>query len=274
MVKRTTLKIIGVNVLAIIVTLIYLSPIIWMVMCSFKNRMDIFAIPPKIIFQPTLANYAYLVKRGLIEPLKNSLILSLPSVFLATFICLFAAYSFSRFKIPGSNTMMFFVLSLRMFPPVAAVIPLFILYRLLGLVGTYPGMIITYTMFSMPLALWVIKGFIDEVPKSLDDAAKVDGFSTTATVLKIILPQLGAALAAVILLNLIFVWNEFLFIYILGGKALRTMPVAIYAGIYTEKGVDWEYVSSLSTIHILPIVVAAFLLQKYLTRGLTFGMRR
>ena len=135
-------------------------------------------------------------------------------------------------------------------------------------------MIITYTMFSMPLALWVIKGFIDEVPKSLDDAAKVDGFSTTATVLKIILPQLGAALAAVILLNLIFVWNEFLFIYILGGKALRTMPVAIYAGIYTEKGVDWEYVSSLSTIHILPIVVAAFILQKYLTRGLTFGMRR
>jgi len=135
-------------------------------------------------------------------------------------------------------------------------------------------MIITYTMFSMPLALWVIKGFIDEVPKSLDDAAKVDGFSTTATVLKIILPQLGAALAAVILLNLIFVWNEFPFIYILGGKALRTMPVAIYAGIYTEKGVDWEYVSSLSTIHILPIVVAAFLLQKYLTRGLTFGMRR
>ena len=91
-------------------------------------------------------------------------------------------------------------------------------------------MIITYTMFNMPLALWVIKGFIDEVPKSLDDAAKVDGFSTTATVLKIILPQLG--------------------------------------------GVDWEYVSSLSTIHILPIVVAAFILQKYLTRGLTFGMRR
>ena len=149
-----------------------------------------------------------------------------------------------------------------------------IVYRLLGFIGIYPGMIITYTMFNMPLALWVIKGFIDEVPKSLDDAAKVDGFSTTATVLKIILPQLGAALAAVILLNLIFVWNEFLFIYILGGKALRTMPVAIYAGIYTEKGVDWEYVSSLSTIHILPIVVAAFILQKYLTRGLTFGMRR
>ena len=120
----------------------------------------------------------------------------------------------------------------------------------------------------------MIKGFIDEVPKSLDDAAKVDRFSTTATVLKIILPQLGAALAAVILLNLIFVWNEFLFIYILGGKVLRTMPVAIYAGIYTEKGIDWEYVSSLSTIHILPIVVAAFILQKYLTRGLTFGMRR
>ena len=149
-----------------------------------------------------------------------------------------------------------------------------IVYRLLGFIGIYPGMIITYTMFNMPLALWVIKGFIDEVPKSLDDAAKVDGFSTTATVLKIILPQLRAALAAVILLNLIFVWNEFLFIYILGGKALRTMPVAIYAGIYTEKGVDWEYVSSLSTIHILPIVVAAFILQKYLTRGLTFGMRR
>lgn len=274
MARRTSLKDIIMNVLAVIVTLIFLFPIIWMVMCSFKSRMDIFAIPPKFIFTPTLANYHYLIERGLVKPLTNSLLLSVPSVLLATIICLFAAYSFSRFRIPGSNTIMFFVLSLRMFPPVAAVIPLFILYRLWGLVGTYPGMIMTYTMFSMPLALWLLKGFIDEIPKSIDDAAKADGLSVTSTVIKMILPQLGSALAATILLNLIFIWNEFLFIYILGGKELVTMPIAIYAGIYTEKGVDWEYVSSLSTIHILPIIIAAFVLQKYLIRGLTFGIRR
>jgi len=274
MARRTSLKDIIMNVLAVIVTLIFLFPIIWMVMCSFKSRMDIFAIPPKFIFTPTLANYHYLIERGFVKPLTNSLLLSVPSVLLATIICLFAAYSFSRFRIPGSNTIMFFVLSLRMFPPVAAVIPLFILYRLWGLVGTYPGMIMTYTMFSMPLALWLLKGFIDEIPKSIDDAAKADGLSVTSTVIKMILPQLGSALAATILLNLIFIWNEFLFIYILGGKELVTMPIAIYAGIYTEKGVDWEYVSSLSTIHILPIIIAAFVLQKYLIRGLTFGIRR
>jgi len=272
--KRRSIKKVVLQIVAIIVTIIFIFPVLWMVLTSFKYRVDIFAMPPKWIFSPTLHSYLYTLQRGFWHPFMNSVIMSVSSIILAMVISIFAAYSFSRFKPAGTDTWMFLILSSRMIPPVAAVIPMFLLYRLLHLGNTYIGMIMLYTMFSLPFALWMLKGFIDQIPREFDEAALADGASVTHVVFDIILPQLGPALVAVAVFSIIFVWNEFLFAYILTGKETRTIPVQIAAGIYTEKGVDWEYISALSTLYIIPVLGVVFFLQKYFLRGLTFGTIR
>ena len=268
------IKNIIIHAIAILVTFIFIFPILWMILASFKRRVDIFAIPPKWLFVPTLHNYIYTLNRGFWHPFINSVIMSTTSIIIAIVISLFAAYSFSRFRPSGTDTFMFLILSSRMMPAVAVVIPIFLMYRLFNLVNTYLGMILLYTMFNIPFSLWMLKGFIDQIPREFDQAARADGASTFRLLWDIIVPQLSSALVAVAIFNIIFVWNEFLFAYILTGKQTRTIPVQIVASIYTEKGVDWEYVSSLSTLYILPVLGIVFSLQKYFLRGLTFGTIR
>lgn len=258
--------------IAIVVTCIYAFPTAWLILTSFKSRIDIFSIPPKFIFKPSLENYLYTFQRGhFFQTLLNSVSISFASVLLAMVLTIFAAYAVSRMPFKGSSFVMFLILSFRMMPAAVVVIPMFLLYRMLKLVNTYQGMILLYTAFSVPFSMWMIKSFIDEVPRHLDDAALSDGASVPRTIFNVVLPQLGPALVSVLLFNLIFVWNEFLFAYILTGIETRTIPAQIAVGIYTDKGVDWEYVTSLSTIFVSPILVIIFWLQKYLIRGLTFG---
>jgi multiple sugar transport system permease protein len=260
------------TIVAIIVTCVYAFPSVWLILTSFKSRIDIFSIPPKFIFKPSLENYLYTFQRGhFFQTLLNSAFISFASVLLAMVLTIFAAYAVSRMPFKGSNFVMFLILSFRMMPAAVVVIPMFLLYRMLKLVNTYQGMILLYTAFSVPFSMWMIKSFIDEVPRHLDDAALSDGASVPRTIFSVVLPQLGPALVSVLLFNLIFVWNEFLFAYILTGIETRTIPAQIAVGIYTDKGVDWEYVTSLSTVFVSPILVIIFWLQKYLIRGLTFG---
>jgi len=269
--KHVRRKIILTTVAAL-VTLIYAFPTIWLILTSFKRRGDIFSVPPKFIFKPTLDNYVYTIQRGQFwHTLFNSVVISFSSVLLAMILTVFAAYAVSRIKFRGSNFVMFLILSFRMMPAAVVVIPMFLLYRMLGLVNSYTGMILLYTSFSIPFSMWMIKSFMDEIPRHLDDSAFSDGASVPRTVMEVILPQLGPALVSVLLFNIIFVWNEFLFAYILTGIETRTIPVQIAMGIYTDKGVDWEYITALSTIFVAPILVMIFWLQKHLIRGLTFG---
>lgn len=260
------------TLVAVLVTCVYAFPTVWLILTSFKSRIDIFSIPPKFVFKPSLENYLYTLQRGhFFRTLFNSAFISFTSVLLAMILTIFAAYAVSRMPFKGSKFVMFLILSFRMMPAAVVVIPMFLLYRMLKLVNTYQGMILLYTAFSVPFSMWMIKSFIDEVPRHLDDAALSDGASVPRTIFNVILPQLGPALVSVLLFNLIFVWNEFLFAYILTGIETRTIPAQIAVGIYTDKGVDWEYVTSLSTIFVSPILVIIFWLQKYLIRGLTFG---
>ena len=260
------------TLVAIVVTCIYAFPTVWLILTSFKSRIDIFSIPPKFIFKPSLESYLYTFQRGhFFQTLFNSAFISFTSVLLAMVLTIFAAYAVSRMPFRGSNFVMFLILSFRMMPAAVAVIPMFLLYRMLKLVNTYQGMILLYTAFSVPFSMWMIKSFMDEVPRHLDDAALSDGASVPRAIFDVVLPQLGPALVSVLLFNLIFVWNEFLFAYILTGIETRTIPAQIAVGIYTDKGVDWEYVTSLSTIFVSPILMLIFWLQKYLIRGLTFG---
>lgn len=258
-----------------LITLIYISPLIWIFLTSLKSRNDIFAMPPEWLFIPTLKNYiSTLTDPQIISNFLNSFLLTATSVFLALVLTLFAAYAFSRYKIPGSENIQFIILSLRMLPPITVVIPMFLLYRAFNLANTYIGMILLYTMFSIPFSLWMLKNFIDDIPVQMDEMALRDGASIPRLIKDIILPQIGPAVVSVVLFNAIFVWNDFVFAYILTGPNTRTIPVAISLGLWGESGIDWEFITSMGVTYIMPLILLAFTLRDRLLAGMTFGTVR
>lgn len=270
-------------VLIAIITGVWFFPIYWLVVTSFKTRLDMFEIPPKWIFKPIIDNYIdvfwerrYGLTPGLTEFPKflfNSFFISLSSVALAVLIGMMAAYSFSRFNVKGKDTWLFFILTTRMLPPIAVLIPIYVMYRGLGLINTYVGLIALYVMFNMAFAVWMMKGFFDEIPVEMEEAAMVDGYSRMGAFWKATLPQALTGIAATAVFCLITAWNEFMFAYVLSGFDTRTVPVAL-ARIRGESGINWGTITSMEVIYILPVIIFTFFLQKYLLRGITFGTVR
>jgi multiple sugar transport system permease protein len=244
-------------------------------LCAFKTTDDILATPPKLIFQPTLQNFVDLTTQPLAPAFfRNSILISLVAVAIAIGVSFMAAYAFSRFKPPGTNFLMFILLSIRMVPAVATVIPVFLMYSAFGWKNSFLGMTLFYAMFSIPFSVWILKGFIDGVSKRFDETALVNGGSRWHVLFRVILPQVGPGLVAAFIFNLIFVWNEFLFNLLLGGRDTTTVPVSFTTNLYFEGGVNWTYVASMSTAFMLPPIVAVFIFQKYLLVGMTFGTVR
>jgi len=265
--------------LLVVITAIYMFPLYWMVVTSLKTRIDAFTIPPKWIFKPTLDNYigvfqveTYGFKSFTEFPqnLLNSFLIGGVSLAIAITLGSLAAYSFSRFRIKGKDTWLFFILSMRFLPPAAVVIPIYLFYGILGLLNTHIGLILLYTMFNMPFAVWMMKGFVDEIPRDLDEAALMDGYSRMRVLRGVVLPLATTGLAATAVFCLITVWNEFLFAYILGGLGTRTAAVAV-ATVRGEVGINWGQIAAKEVIFVTPIVIFTFLLQRHLLRGITFG---
>jgi multiple sugar transport system permease protein len=240
-----------------------------------------FAIPPKWFnFQPILDNFIdvfYEHRYGLTPGptdfprfLANSFFISLSSIALVILVGMLAAYSFSRFNVKGKDTWLFFILSTRMLPPIAIIIPVYFMYQRLGLLNNYFGLIALYMMFNMAFAVWMMKGFFDEIPRELDDAAMVDGYSRLGAFRKAVLPQALSGIAATAVFCLIMAWNEFLFAYILSGFDTRTVPVAL-SRIRGESGINWGTITATEVLYITPVIIFTFFLQKYLLRGITFG---
>jgi len=268
------------HVLIAMVTAVWLSPVYWLIVTSLKTRLDMFAIPPKWDFQPILDNFIdvfyerrYGLTPGPTEFLKflfNSFFISVSSIALVILIGTLASYSFSRFNVKGKDTWLFFILATRMLPPIAVIIPIYFMYQRLGLLNNYIGLIALYIMFNMAFAVWMMKGFFDEIPRELDEAAMVDGYSRMGAFRKAVLPQALTGIAATAVFCLIMAWNEFLFAYILSGFDTRTVPVAL-ARIRGESGINWGTITATEVIYITPVVIFTFFLQKYLLRGITFG---
>lgn len=277
-------------VIVAIVCVAYVFPIYWMVATALKTRAEAFAFPPLFIWQPTLRNFIdiFLKKQTEIEAITgkeielatgaehffyNSFIVTLGSIALSIVIGMLAAYSFSRYKPKGTGTLMFFILSTRMLPAIVVAIPIFFFYRKLGLYNTHIGLILLYTMFNLPFAVWMMKSFFDDIPIEVEQAAMVDGSKPLKIFFKIALPQVYVGLAATIGFLIINVWNEFLFALLLTEKATRTVPVAI-ASTKGEVGINWGLIAALETLYIIPAIILIFVLQKYLLRGMTFGTVR
>lgn len=265
----------GAGVVAWIVALIFFSPILWIIMSAFKTSSEILATPPKFFFVPTLDNFAFMLSQPNV-PLYffNSIVLSIGSVAIAIAVSYLAAYSFSRFKPAGTDFLMFLLLSTRFVPAAAFVIPFFQLFGILNFKNTYVGLIIFYVMFSVPFSVWILKGFIDGVSPRFDETGLVNGASRAHVIFRVVLPQVKPGLVAAFVFNIIFVWNEFLFNFQLGGKETHTIPVALFTSLYDGGATNWPYVATLGTAYVLPLAVLIYFFQKYLLVGMTFGTVR
>ncbi len=204
--------------------------------------------------------------------LLNSIIIGGGSTILAVGLGTLAAYAFSRFDVAGKDDLLFFILSTRMLPPVVVVIPIYLMYSALGLRDTHFGLILLYTTFNVSFAVWLMKGFIDEIPKEYEDAALVDGYSRFQTFVKVILPQSVTGIAATAVFCLITAWNEFAFALVLtevGGRAV-TAPPSITSATGSA-GMDWGKIAAATFVFLIPVAIFTFLMRGHLLRGVTFG---
>jgi multiple sugar transport system permease protein len=258
-----------------LISLVFFAPIAWIVLASFKTRSDILAIPPKLFFTPTLENYVDLFQRqSLFLQLGNSILLSLGAVIIAVLVSFLAAFCFSRFKPKGTDFLMFLLLSIRMLPGPAVILPVFLMYAAFGWKDSHLWLMLFYAMFSIPFSVWILKGFLDGVSTRFDETGIVNGGSWFHVIFKVVLPQVRPGLIAAFIFNLIFVWNEFLFNFIIGGVTTQNIPYALAVGTYADGGVNWTFISAMTSVYIILPITFIYLFQKYLLVGMTFGTVR
>ncbi|MFN8451767.1 MAG: carbohydrate ABC transporter permease [Anaerolineae bacterium] len=257
------------------IALIFFSPVLWIIMAAFKSKNDILATPPKFLFNPTLANFEnFFTRPNVPEAFRNSLVISISAMLIALIVSFLAAYCFSRYKPAGTNFLMFVLLSIRMVPAAAVVVPVYLMYTSLGWKDSWFGMIAFYAMFSIPFTVWILKGFIDGVSPRYDETGLINGGSRLHVIFRVVLPQILPGIVAAFIFNLIFVWNEFLFNYIIGGKATTMIPVILSQDMYADAGIDWPLVATLMTVFMIPPILMVYFFQKYLLVGMTFGTVR
>ncbi|MDX1729877.1 MAG: carbohydrate ABC transporter permease [Aurantimonas coralicida] len=258
-----------------LIALIFFAPIAWIVMSSFKTRSDILAMPPKLFFKPTLDNYIDLFNRGeIFLQIANSVVLSIGAVLIAVVVSFLAAFCFSRFRPKGTDFLMFLLLSIRMLPGPAVILPVFLMYVAFGWKDSHLWLMLFYAMFSIPFSVWILKGFLDGVSTRFDETGIVNGGSWFHVIFKVVMPQVRPGLIAAFIFNLIFVWNEYLFNFIIGGVNTQNIPYALSVGTYSDGGVNWTFISTMTSVYIIVPVVFIYIFQKYLLVGMTFGTVR
>src|ERR671915_35076 len=252
-----------------------LAPVYWMFTISLKSELDQFAVPPPWFnFTPTLEHYYdAFVTRSFGQYLITSAIVAVISTICALVLGTLAAYSLARFRLPYDldRRLSLWILSTRMFPAIVTAVPLFLMMRDVRLLNTRLSLIIVYTAFNLPFVVWMMRGFFADLPRDLEEAALVDGDSRLGALVRIVLPLVAPGLAATAVFCLIVSWNEFLFALVLTQTdAAMTLPVGI-AGRVTQFEIKWGVMSAAATVAIIPILVFALALQKYLVRGLSLG---
>jgi multiple sugar transport system permease protein len=249
----------------------FITPIIWTVITAIKPTELISSYPVVWFFRPTLDHFRVIFfEDNILGPLINSTIIAVLSTLGVLAIAAPASYALSRFRIPFGSQLASYFLSARMAPPVTVVLPLFLIFRNLDLIDTHTALIAIYITVNMPFAIWMIKGFFDEIPKELDEAALLDGCSRFHAFVRIILPLTAPGLAATAIISFIFAWNEFLFAMLLTNFHARTLPVAASA-LMTDRMVLWGELCATAVVIYLPVVLFAMLVRKYLIKGFTFG---
>ncbi|MBN9315325.1 MAG: carbohydrate ABC transporter permease [Devosia sp.] len=256
---------------ALIVSLLFFAPIYWMILTALKSGNEAFKATPSLIVWPDFENFALVFTQsnfGL--ALSTSLFVSVTSTVLCLVLGASIAYPLARVKMRGQKHIAFWILSLRIIPPIAVIIPLFLLLRSVGLTGSIWSLVIVYTYMNLPLTVWLLRGFFADLPTEIEEASFVDGAGRLRTFIGITLPLTAPGLIATALLCFIFAWNEFLFANILTGAATRTAPVGLTEYV-TPVSVEWNKIMAAGTLVVLPVWIGALAAQRYLVRGLTLG---
>jgi multiple sugar transport system permease protein len=286
----------GRTLLVAVVAFIYFLPVLMIIFTAFKPQDAALSVPPTLsptslfglipdqyVFTPTFENFGSVFKRvmttggqpentGFDKFFFNSIVIASVSVLLALVIGTLASYGFSRYPLKGNDTYLFIILTTRMLPAIVVIIPVILMFRVVGLSGSYIGIILLYTAFNLAFTIWMMKSFFDELSTDVEDAARIDGSSEKKVFFKIALPQVVAGLAATFVFGLILTWNEFLFALLLTGVDTRTVPVAMNQAVSSGgRGTDWTLLAAIETLFLIPVFLVTFFLQDHLLRGVTFG---
>ncbi len=248
-----------------------LLPIVWMVLSSLKTQVQAFEMPPRFIFTPTLAAYIDLFTQGnFADYLRNSLIASLVSVFFALLIGVPGGYALVRGGFRQKEGIAFWIISQRMTPIAAAIVPLYIMFGRLDLISTLPGLIIAYSTFNLPFAFWLMMTFFEDLPVETEEAALVDGCTWIGAFWNVALPQARPGLVATGVLALVFAWNDFAFAQAFTSAGTQTVPIAASL-LISQQGIKWGQAMAIGTMIITPMLAAGILVRKHLVRGLSMG---
>ncbi|AZO09437.1 MULTISPECIES: carbohydrate ABC transporter permease [unclassified Mesorhizobium] len=264
-----------------LVVVFFMFPIAWIFMMSFQTNETILRIPPQLVFEPTLANYTALITGKLVTAagtldiafmrnLWNSVFLSVTSVALSLLLGVPAAYAFARHKFRGSEDIAFTLLSFRFAPALLVLLPLTLYFQKLGLANTYIGLIWVYQLICLPLILWIVRGYFEDIPADIEYAYRIAGHSWFATFRKIALPLAGPGIAAAGLLAFIFAWNNFVFALVLASADKQPVTVGALAFI-TSSGIQYGQISAAIVLSITPTLALALYAQRYLVEGLSLG---
>jgi multiple sugar transport system permease protein len=259
--------------IGIAAVIFFVFPIFWLFKASFNKPIDAVILPPVWIFKPEIKNYLDIfIEEPFLKYLRNSVLISGGATFLAILIGFPAAYAFARADFRFKKDLAFWILSIFMFPPLASILPMLILFKHLRLVDTVPGIILAHLTFLLPLSVWLLQRFIRDIPLEVEEAALVDGANTFIRLKRVVLPVIANGIATTAIFCFIFSWNDFIFALVLAPGSAKTLPVASVS-LSSWAYINWGKISAASMIITGPVFLLIILTRRYLVRGFTFGLK-
>jgi multiple sugar transport system permease protein len=260
----------------VLLGVIGLAPFLYLALLSTKRRIEILSqVPPDLSLSWSTITRTYnevLYNQGMLGFTINSMVVVGAATLLALIIGTPAAYAFSRMKVPASENLTNTILSMRFMPPVAVAIPIFLMIKGIGLQDTYWGLILPYSAFSLPLIVWILIGFFDEIPREIDEAAIIDGCSHLTILRRIMLPLMLPGVVTAALFGAIFIWNEFLVaLYVIDSRSYQTISLGAATLVSAQRPIDWNIAAAVGVVTVVPIFIFSLLVQRYIVRGLTAG---
>ncbi len=255
-----------------VLTLLFVFPLAWVFGISLKTRLQAIANPPLLIWTPTFEHYATVLGRAdFLQAFLNSVLVSGGAVSLSLLIGVPAAYAFARFPFRGGSALFFVLLVMRMLPPIAVLVPMYVIFNMIGLINTRLSVVLAYTTFSLPLVVWVMRGYFEELPRELEESAWVDGATRATAFYRVVLPLARPGMVAATILCLLLAWNDFLFAAVLTNQATRTLPVLMAGYSGGDAGVEWGPMTAAGVLVVLPVLLFGFAAQRHLVSGLSSG---
>jgi multiple sugar transport system permease protein len=259
-------------VVSLAMLLVWIFPVAWGLLTSFKTERDVLAYPPEVIFEPTAVNYhdVFFGGASIVPNLVSSLIVSGVTTAVTMLFAIPAAYALARLDLPWKRATGFWVLATQMLPPVGLVIPYFLLLRRVGWTDTYQGLVLVYLTFALPFAIWLLVSYFEEIPREMEEAALLDRAGRLRALWHVILPQAKGGIAVTVIFVFLNSWNEFLFAVVLGGNTVRTVTVAMFNFISLEQ-TQWARLAAAAMVGMAPVIALGLLAQSHIVKGLTVG---